>query len=294
MGVGRRVYQSITILGVNEPAKFRQGHMSERLTSYPNALDWFEPDIRLGSILSALWRRKLWIAGAVGGATALGLAGLALIPPRYGAEARVLIERNENTFTKPLQEREQLQLDKEAAASQVQLLLSRDLARTVADKLKLVDNPEFAGSASISPLGLLMRLAGLQKRSGQSADERILDSFYDRLNVFQIQDSRVITVEFRSRNPELAARAANALVDGYIDQQRSTKLDSTRQASSWLGAEIERLRKKAEQAEQRVEEFRGRSGLLLGTNNTSLNAQRLSELNTQLIQAQAQHSPAQT
>ena len=267
--------------------------MAEPISTYPNASDWSEPDIKLGTILGALWRRKLWIVGAVGAALGLGLAIVAAVPARYSSEARVLIELNENAFSKPLQERDLVQIDREATASQVQLLLSRDLAKTVAAKLKLADNPEFGAPAAISPLNLVLQKIGLGRRSSLSPEEQVLEAYYDHLGVAQITDSRVITVEFRSRNPEFAARAANTLVESYIELQRDAKRDATRQASTWLGTEIERLRRKVEDAEQKVEDFRAKSGLLIGTNNTTLNAQRLSEVNTQLAQAQAQRSQAQ-
>ena len=53
-----------------------------------------------------------------------------LITPRYKSEARILVDGRENVFLRPNGERneERSSLDAEAVTSQVQLLLSRDLA----------------------------------------------------------------------------------------------------------------------------------------------------------------------
>ena len=55
-----------------------------------------------------------------------------------------------------------------------------------------------------------------------------------------------------------------------------------RGAGTWLAGEIEKLRKKVEEAEAKVEAFRGKTNLLVGPNGTTLSAQQLGEMNAQL------------
>jgi Mrp family chromosome partitioning ATPase/capsule polysaccharide export protein KpsE/RkpR len=71
------------------------------------------------------------------------------------------------------------------------------------------------------------------------------------------------------------------------------KQDQTRAAGQWLSGEIEKMRSKVSEAEARVEQFRSKSNLFVGTNNTTLSAQQLAELNTQLGAARAQKSDAE-
>ncbi|WP_207393182.1 hypothetical protein, partial [Escherichia coli] len=47
------------------------------------------------------------------------------------------------------------------------------------------------------------------------------------------------------------------------------------------------------EAEAKVETFRAKNGLLLGSNNVAINTQQLSELNTQLAQARTAQADAQ-
>src|ERR1700728_4216506 len=93
----------------------------------------------------ALLRHKNWIIVPTLVAAALSIAAVNLVTPRYKSEARILIDGRENIFLRPNGERneDRTALDAEAVTSQVQLLLSRDLAREVIKKNKLAERPEF-------------------------------------------------------------------------------------------------------------------------------------------------------
>jgi uncharacterized protein involved in exopolysaccharide biosynthesis len=82
-----------------------------------------------------------------------------------------------------------------------------------------------------------------------SQEERALESYYDRFNVYAIEKSRVIAVDFSSANPELAARVANTITETYLNKQQSAKQDQTHAAGNWLAVEIDKMRKKVEEAE---------------------------------------------
>ena len=174
--------------------------------------------------------------------------------------------------------------------SQIQVVLSRDLAREVIKKENLAANPEF--DPTVSGTSLLKTLLGLfgigRDPSTMSQDERTLEAYYDRLNVFAIEKSRVISVDFSSANPEVAARVANAVAENYLAMQQSAKQDQTRAAGNWLAVEIDKMRKKVEEAEAKVEEYRVKSNLFVGSNNTSLPNQQLTEINSQISAARGQ------
>jgi uncharacterized protein involved in exopolysaccharide biosynthesis/Mrp family chromosome partitioning ATPase len=125
-------------------------------------------------------------------------------------------------------------------------------------------------------------------------EERLLAAYYDRLNAYAVDKSRVIVIEFQSADPELAALAANTIAERYLVMQQVAKQDQARSAGQWLSGEIEKLRKSVSEAEAKVEDFRAKSNIFVGTNNTNLSTQQLSELNTQLSTARAQKADAET
>ncbi len=256
-------------------------------------------ELDLGALGRALWAKKRWIVGLTLLATAIAFVGVNLVTPKYRSEARVLIETRENVFLRPEIEKNAMErgatVDQEAVTSQVQLILSRDLARDIIKKLKLADLPEFDPALRVpSLLRTMLSLTGFIKDiMTLTPEERVLKSYYDRLQVFQVEKSRVIAIEFDSQDAKLAARVANAIAEEYLVLQQAAKQNQTRSAGTWLSGEIETLRKKVAEAEAKVERYRSNTNLFIGTNNTTLSNQQLGEYNAQLGTARAQKSDAE-
>jgi len=250
------------------------------------------------AIGQALARKRNWIIVPTLLAAVLSVAAVNLITPRYKSEVRILIDGRENVFLRPNGERndDRNGLDAEAVTSQVQLLLSRDLARDVIQKNRLAELPEFDPVLrGFSPLKSLLALIGIGRDPvSLTPEERVLDAYYDRFSAYAVDKSRVIVIEFQSRDPDLAAQVANSIADGYLVLQQGARRDQARSAGQWLAGEIESLRKKVAEAESRVEDFRSKSSLFVGTNNTTLSNQQMGELNTQLNNARALKSDAES
>src|SRR5215470_2747591 len=255
-------------------------------------------ELDLAALGRSLWRRKGLIAALTLLAGGLAFAAVNMVTPRYRSEARVLIETRDNIFLRPDAEKaldRGSAIDQEAVTSQVQLILSRDLAREVIKTLKLGERPEFdpvlRGSSTI---GVILGLVGLVRDPmSQTPEERVFRSFAERLTAYQVEKSRVIAIEFESESPELAARAANAVAETYLMFQQTAKQDQSRAAGLWLAEKIEPLRGAVADAEAKVEQYRASNNLLVGTNNTTLSNQQLGELNAQLSAARAQKADAE-
>ena len=254
-------------------------------------------DIDLRALGEAIARKRRWIILPTLLALALSVAAVNLITPRYKSEARILIEGRENVFLRPSGERneERPAVDAEAVTSQVQLVLSRDLAREIIKKNKLAELPEFDPVLhGLSPLKSLLALFGIGRDPfSMTPEERVLDAYFDRLTAYALDKSRVIVVEFQSQDPDLATRVANSIADGYLVLQQNTRREQAKSASQWLSGEIDNLRQKVADAEAKVEDFRSKSSLFVGTNNTTLSNQQLGEFNTQLNNARALKSDAE-
>src|SRR3984885_9372980 len=255
-------------------------------------------DLELRALGQALLRHKNWIVVPTLLAAVLSIAAVNLITPRYKSEARILVDGRENVFLRPNGERneERTALDAEDVTSQVHLLLSRDLAREIIKKNKLAERPEFDPVLQgLSPLKSLLALFGIGRDPfSLTPEERVLDAYFERFTAYAVDKSRVIVIEFQSRDPELAARVANSIAEGYLVLQQDARQQQAKSASQWLSGEIDNLRKKVADAESRVEDFRSKSSLFVGTNNTTLSNQQMGELNTQLNNARALKSDAES
>ncbi len=271
---------------------------SAQLTTRPGVVQAVVEELDLGALGRALWRRRASILALTLGAAAAAFIAVSLITPKFKSETRVLIETRENIFLRPEADRTAepgAAVDQEAVASQVQLILSRDLARDIIEKLKLGERAEFDPVLhGPSLIRTLLGLIGIARDPmSMTPEERVLKSFQDRLNAYQAEKSRVIVIEFESADPELAAQVANAVAAQYLVLQRAAKQAQTRAAGQWLAGEIDKLRTKVAGAEAEVERYRSKSGLFVGTNNQTLSSQQLADYNGQLATARAQKADAE-
>ncbi len=260
----------------------------------PSAVPAADGELDLRALGLALWAKRRWIVLPTIAAALIAFLAVSMVTPRYRSEARVLIENQETAYNRPESdrgaERNPALVDPEAVQSQVQLVQSRDLARKVVYSLKLNELREFNSESGVRiALNAILSLVGMGRDPSQtSVEERVLERFTERLAVYPIEKSRVISIDFQSENPELAAKVANAVADEYLTVQRAAKANAIKQTSAWLSNEIESLRGRVAEAEAKVEQFRVQSNLYVGNNNNQLGTQTLGELNTQIVTARTQ------
>ncbi|WP_020178396.1 exopolysaccharide transport family protein [Methylopila sp. M107] len=249
-------------------------------------------EIDLRALGRGIWRRKFWILGPTLLAALGAIAFVQLSAPYYRSSAMVLIENREGGAPRVgPPERETPLPDEQAIVSQVQLIQSRDLVRAVVAAAQLDQVPEFAESGWLEQMLRNVGLGGAKDQLSQA--ERVVDRVAENLSVFPVTGSRVIGVEFVSTDPDLAARTVNAFLDAYLDIQRGAKREVNKQASQYLSDEISSLRGRVSEAEEKVETFRAKAGLLVGTNNTTVVAQQLGDTSNQLSTARTQQAEAQ-
>lgn len=246
--------------------------------------------IDLGVILRALWGARRRIVLITVGAALVSFVGFSSMTPSYKSDARVVIEAREIPVGHPSRqgEAERAMLDEQGIGSQVQLLTSRDIARRVVASLQLTEDGEFGGGGGL--VRSLLGMVGLGRDGSASTEEKVLEKFYEHLNVFQVEKTRVIQVEFSSSNPEKAAKVATAVVEQYLEAAAEAKGRNSAEATKFLSSEIEQLRRRVAEAEARVEQYRTGADLFVGQNNVKISEQQIGEINTQLTAAKAQRS----
>ncbi len=251
-------------------------------------------DIDISGLFSEL-RRKLWLVIGIPLIVGAGLfVFFAGMDPSYKSSARIIIEKRESIFTRQAGGDVAVsgnQFDEQAVGSQVEVLASDDLALKVINRLNLIENPEF--NAPPSFLGNLLSMAGSGTGSGATPQERVLNEFRSRLVVYAVEKSRVIAIEFWAHDRKLAQEVPNALADEYLAFTKQSQLQSTEDATGWLGPEIEELRAKVRESEAKVAEYRANSDILVGNNNALLSTQQLSEVSSELSRVRGDRSAAE-
>ncbi|MDF1607127.1 Wzz/FepE/Etk N-terminal domain-containing protein [Hoeflea sp. YIM 152468] len=252
-------------------------------------------DIDLGRLVKAVWDRKTMVAGLTAAAAGLAFIVTGLMNPLYKSEARLLIETREPVYTGDQPARTgDATLDERAVTSQVEILRSTDIVKQVARDLDLSSYEEFDPAANPSAISETLVLLGLKKNPlDVPAEERILKAFYKKLDVYAVPGSRVIGIEFSSEDATLAAEVPNALVKAYLAFQSGAKLENNTDASAWLEPEITKLREKVRESEEKIAEYRSKTGLLLVNQQDTIAAKQLSDISTELSRVRAERADSE-
>lgn len=256
-------------------------------------------DIDLGQLFGAIWQRKGRVLLITAAAAVLAFGAAQLISPTYRSETRILIEQRTPAYTGGEQgatPESQPLLDELNIASQVQVLQSVDLIKQVARNMKLYEREEFDPTVNPSVISDVMVLLGLKKNPLELLpEERVIKEFTEKLVVYQVEKSRVIGIQFTSKDPRLAAEVPNAIVDVYLALQSGAKLDSNSDATRWLEPEIANLREKVRDAEKKVADYRAsRDLLLVGEEQGGTFANRqLTDISAELTRVRGERATAE-
>lgn len=252
-------------------------------------------DIDLGRLSKAVWERRTLVAGLTAAAAGLAFLATGMIDPLYKSETRLLVETREPVYSGDQnQQAAGVALDERAVSSQVEILQSTDLVKQVARELNLSSREEFDPAVSSSAVGEFLIMIGLKKNPlDVPSEERILKEFYKNLDVYAVPGSRVIGIQFTSRDPALAAQVPNALVGAYLAFQSGAKLENNTDASAWLEPEIARLREKVRESEEKVAAYRSQTGLLLINQQDTIAAKQLSDISTELSRVRGERADSE-
>ena len=253
-------------------------------------------DIDLAQLVRGVWARRLKVVAITLLGAGVAFTGAKMISPKYRSETRILIEPRAPAFaTAQTTDANASQLlDELNISSQVQLLQSADLIKQVISSQKLYDLPEFDAAANSSALGDILVALHLKKSPLASPpEERVIDAFVERLQVYQVPGSRVIGITFTSKDPALAATIPNAMAAAYLAKQSGAKLDSNSEATRWLEPEIETLRTKVSDAEQKVAEYRAAHGLLPTNGGGNFQTQQLNDVSAELTRVRGERANAE-
>jgi len=164
--------------------------------------------------------------------------------------------------------------------TQVDVLKSENLAWRTVQQLSLGQESEF--------------VRGVPGASPTLAQNVLIRSFGGHLRVQLMRESRMIEVTFDSTDPTLAARAANTLVNNYIEYNFHQKYDATRQASGFMEQQLDELKAKVEKSQQAMVDYERQHLIVDIGDKQSTVDQRLAGLSQDLTAAQSERMQKQS
>jgi polysaccharide biosynthesis transport protein len=212
-------------------------------------------------------------------AAALALAALISVfsKPTYQAVAVIALEKSgghplDSTAPDAGQDR----YDPEFLPTQIELLKSREIAERVVKKLRLVDNPLYRSNQS----GFFQFVA--KKGPEPPAEARIIDlaeGIQRGLDAQAVKDTDIIKLTAIAPTPKLASEIANAAAESYMDWNVESGSQVAEQASSFLGTEIEQLRKDVADKERQLLAYGRQKDIVASDPQANASLQNLESLN---------------
>jgi len=164
--------------------------------------------------------------------------------------------------------------------SAVQVLQSNTIALEVMQQLHLAQRSEFAG--------------GWRQDDGTAVEslrpevrDHLLAKFRKGLSVSVVPKTDIVTVRFKARNPELSAAVVNAVIGTYTERKIRTSYDSAMQVSNWLSGQMDDLKRKASESQEKLAELQRTTGLIGADETSNIVTDKLKQLDEQLTAAQS-------
>jgi len=177
--------------------------------------------------------------------------------------------------------------------TQYKVLQSRALARRALDKLGTWDSPAFSGaptprfsigrtiSATVEWASTLVRETDVKQAPLPAETARqsaAIDAFLRHLTVSPVRESRLVEIRFVSADRALAARAANAHAEAYIEQNLEFRFTASQAAARWLDDQLAEQRRKVEASELALQSYRERGDAVALEDRQNIVVQRFAEL----------------
>lgn len=158
-------------------------------------------------------------------------------------------------------------------ATQLDVISSTRTALMVVDRLKLDQSP------------------AIRQRFENSGEETGIQQWLaamltKNLTIEPSRESNVITIGFRGTDPAFVAAIANAFAAAYQEMSIRLTVEPSQQASAYLSNQLNALREKLEQAQNKVSRFQQEEGIVDVDNRLDIETRRLNELSTKLVLAQ--------
>lgn len=246
------------------------------------------PAYSLRDVLFVLFRRKRLILGFFATVVGVVTVGSFLIPPTYEATALILVNRaradvpvapSDDSY--PVIE----QVTEEALNTEIQILASRTV---IEGALKSIGVDE-----TWRDDGLVTRLRtwlkAVQGREPLSVLDEAVLTVMKKLEVRPVRKSRVVSVSFRGKDPEMTARLVREITDKYLE--RRTRVLQSPQTVVFFEQEMDEAARHLRQTENEIEAFLSENDMTMMRANggrdplaaqKELELKRLGELQSQL------------
>jgi uncharacterized protein involved in exopolysaccharide biosynthesis/Mrp family chromosome partitioning ATPase len=223
--------------------------------------------------------RRWLVLGVTAVLFAVGAAYVFSLKPAYTAQGVVLLAPMTEELDGSPAGRATTMTDPFFIRSEAAIISSDDLARTVIQTLDLAHVAEFAPAPAAHPF----------LTDQEATLDAVLRIYRERLSVFNDGRSKTVEITFQAGDPRLAAKIVNAHAEAYLHYQATRRSAVQQKSLQWLRQEVDARARETRDADTLVRQYQVQNGIV-GTGNSTMVEQRLSQLSAQLVDARRQLS----
>lgn len=248
----------------------------------------------------SITKRKWGILGLVLLVAVITTLVVFAMRPTYRATTTVLIEQGKNKVVSIEEVYNNMVngAQREYFQTQVEILKSRELAERVVKKLGLTKHPDFDPRLESNQSFYTRVIGGLLSDGKEATEEQILKDvvsrFREGLSIQPVRNSQLAQISFESQDRELSAKVTNTLAEVYIDSDLEARLAMTQKASAWLTERLGDLRKKLDESEKALQDYRDRERIV-DAKGVALSgaSKQLEELTRSLVESRQKRAEAE-
>ena len=219
--------------------------------------------------------------------------------PTFRSTATILIEQGKSKVVSIEEVYNAMGGNREYYQTQVEILKSQELARKVVERLKLTTHPDFDPRQSEEAARDFWLPMDLFKSKTPASDDeiqkRVIRRFMNDLQVQPVRNSQLVQVSYSSFDKDLAAKVPNTLADVYIESDLEARVSMTQKAGAWLTDRLGGLRKKLDESEKALQDYRDRERII-DAKGVALSgfSKALEEATSNLVSARSKRAEAES
>lgn len=221
----------------------------------------------------------LFIAACMGAA----LLFLLVAKPEYEAEATLKYNPAQFEISKEKQSINSDLFDR-LISGEIAAISSPSVMLGAIRSEKILDDPELNKTSLRDLVSGLMEMFQLYPQHHISHELKVMERFKKRLLVTHPERTNIISISYRSGDPEKSARIANAIANIFLARHLEDQISSMPLAAKWLSDRKATLRERWRESQGQVEKFKAEQGLSY-LSDDKLREQQVDRLNEQLMLA---------
>ena len=270
-------------------------------------MEEIEKEIHLRDYLRIVQKRKLIVASFFVITFTMVVMATFTATPQYNASTKVLIEKNDPN---PMMANyAYVPYDPEFLTTQSHIIKSASVAEKVVNLLNLEKTYDtfmaqhekgFSITGSLfswvsSLLSTIKNVFGATSEASVETDPEdaaiakrnsLIKMVSSSIVVSPVPESRIVTINFTSPNPELATMITNTVAKAYIEQILDMRMKSSGYSIGWMTEKAEEEREKLERSEAALQRYMKEANIVTLEDRVTILPQKLAELSRQLTMAQ--------